>query len=92
MNAVMPSAPLIEVADSSLEYDRTVKGPLYAEAQIPHYWIFNLLDRQVECYSQPQENAGTWNYRLREIVLPDRRLDLPAPLAGAIDLAQTGLS
>ncbi|WP_297048184.1 MULTISPECIES: Uma2 family endonuclease [unclassified Thermosynechococcus] len=35
---------LIEVADASLEYDRTVKWMLYAEAQIPQYWLFNLVN------------------------------------------------
>ena len=30
---------LIEVADTSLAYDRTTKLRLYAEARIPEYWI-----------------------------------------------------
>jgi Uma2 family endonuclease len=80
---------VIEIADSSLDYDRAVKGPLYAEAQIPHYWIFNVLDRQVECLSQPQQNAkGGWAYGLQQIVLPNQVLMLPAPLSGSIDLAK----
>jgi Uma2 family endonuclease len=33
---------LIEVADSSLEYDRDVKAPIYAEAAIPEYWLVDL--------------------------------------------------
>jgi Uma2 family endonuclease len=37
---------IIEVADSSIEYDRTYKGSLYAEAGIAHYWIFNVLNTQ----------------------------------------------
>lgn len=45
---------VIEVADSSLEFDRTVKLPLYAEAGIREYWIVNLLDEQLEVYRQPQ--------------------------------------
>jgi Uma2 family endonuclease len=78
---------VIEIADSSLNYDRTVKGPLYAEALIPHYWIFNVLDKQVECLSQPQQNAqGRWAYSLQQIILPNQMLALPAPLNGAIDL------
>jgi Uma2 family endonuclease len=79
---------VIEIADSSLQYDREVKAPLYASGQIPHYWIFNILDRQVECYRQPQQDAqGRWRYAIREIVLPDRHLTLPPPLSGAIELA-----
>lgn len=45
---------VIEVADSSLEFDRTVKLPLYAEAGIRELWIVNLIDERVEVYQQPQ--------------------------------------
>ena len=34
---------VIEVADSSLAYDRTVKMPLYAQAGIAEAWIINLI-------------------------------------------------
>jgi Uma2 family endonuclease len=47
-------AQIIEVSDSSLLYDREEKGPTYAAAGIPHYWIVNLVDGCVECYSRPQ--------------------------------------
>lgn len=43
----------IEVSDSSLEYDRTVKGPIYAAAEIPVYWIVNIPERQIEVYRSP---------------------------------------
>lgn len=45
---------VIEVADSSLEFDRTVKLPLYAEAGIREFWIVNLLDAQLEVHRVPQ--------------------------------------
>jgi Uma2 family endonuclease len=78
---------VIEVSDSSLDYDRATKGPLYASAQIPHYWIFNCLDQQVECHSQPQQNAqGDWLYGLRQVVLPPQMLALPMSMVGAIDV------
>jgi Uma2 family endonuclease len=80
---------VIEVSDSSLDYDRAVKGPLYASGQIPHYWIFNVLDKQVECLSQPQQNAqGGWAYGLQQIILPNQMLALPQPLSGSIDLTK----
>jgi Uma2 family endonuclease len=41
---------LIEVADSSVRFDRTVKLPLYARAGIPEYWLVNLHGKQVEQY------------------------------------------
>jgi Uma2 family endonuclease len=48
---------LIEVADSSLDYDRTIKAPLYAESGIIEYWIVNLVHRVVEVYRQPDNGA-----------------------------------
>lgn len=47
---------LIEVADSSLRYDREVKLPLYAEAGIREYWIADLQGRVVNAYRQPEGN------------------------------------
>ena len=42
---------VIEVADSSTEFDRTVKLPLYAEAGISEVWIVNLPDEKVEMFA-----------------------------------------
>lgn len=47
------TAVVIEVADSSLEYDRAVKLRKYAAAGIPVYWIVNLRDVMVEAYLRP---------------------------------------
>lgn len=38
---------VIEVADSSLKYDREVKASLYAAASIQDYWILDVIDRQL---------------------------------------------
>ena len=50
---------VIEVADSTLAFDRGIKLELYAEAHIPEYWIVNLVENQVEVYTQPQGTAYT---------------------------------
>ena len=44
---------LIEVADSSLEYDRETKAIVYARHGIPELWIVNLISRRVEVYRSP---------------------------------------
>ena len=41
---------LIEVAESSLTYDRSTKLRLYAEAGIPEYWIVNCVAESVEIH------------------------------------------
>ncbi len=45
---------LIEVADSSYDYDRYIKLKEYALAGIPAYWIVNLSQLQIEVYTQPE--------------------------------------
>jgi len=44
---------VIEVSDSTLEYDRKVKMPLYAGAGIPEAWLVNLPEERIEVYSDP---------------------------------------
>jgi Uma2 family endonuclease len=44
---------LVEVADTTLRYDREVKAPLYARFGIPEYWLVNLPDQCVEVYRKP---------------------------------------
>src|SRR5215213_4237192 len=43
---------IVEVADSSVEYDRDIKIPVYAQAGIPEVWIINLPKEIVEIYTQ----------------------------------------
>ena len=50
---------VIEVADASLDDDREVKGPLYAENGIVEYWVVNLVDPSVEVHRRPQA-SGTY--------------------------------
>jgi len=46
---------VIEVADESLRFDRTVKLPLYARARIPQVWLINLRKNVVEIHSEPKD-------------------------------------
>ena len=45
---------IIEVANSSLAYDRNVKRSLYARHGIPEFWIVNLAAGEVEVCHGPQ--------------------------------------
>ena len=47
---------IIEVADSSLKYDQTVKLDLYAETGVLEYWISNVSDECVIAYSNLQRS------------------------------------
>lgn len=44
---------VVEVADSSLRYDRLVKAPLYAKYGMTEYWIIDCDDDAVEVYRDP---------------------------------------
>ena len=48
---------LIEVAASTVEYDEEVKLPLYAESQVPEYWLVKVDKQQIEVHSLPAENT-----------------------------------
>ena len=50
---------LIEVAYTSHGYDRREKLPHYAADGIPEYWLIDVPNRQIECYSQPVGRAYT---------------------------------
>lgn len=62
---------IIEVADTSLHHDRTIKLRLYAEAGIAEYWIVDLNDRRIETYAAP-DAAGT--YARQRLVEPGQPL------------------
>ena len=69
---------VIEVSNSTLEYDRTVKLSLYAENQIHDYWIINLTANQLERYSQPyQDTQGNFGYRIRQVALRNETVIIP---------------
>ena len=54
-------ALVVEVADDSLERDRSTKLRVYARAGIPQYWIVNLRQRSIEVYGEPRDD----DYRTR---------------------------
>ena len=53
---------LVEVSDSSLEYDQETKLPLYAASGVGEVWLVNLQESSIDCYSDPVAQG----YRLCE--------------------------
>ena len=87
-----PTRPVlvVEVADSSLAFDREHKGSLYARARILDYWIANLADRVLEVYRDPIPSAAAlyaWRFStlLRlgaaDVVTPLAALQSRIPIA-----------
>jgi Uma2 family endonuclease len=70
-----------EVADTTIDSDRADKCRIYARAGIPVYWIINLVDGQVEVYTDPDPAATPPAYRSRTDYRPVE--DVPLVLDGA---------
>jgi Uma2 family endonuclease len=56
---------IVEVADTSVEYDRNIKLPIYAQANIPEVWLVNLPKNIVEVYTRPAEGKYQKSRRLK---------------------------
>jgi Uma2 family endonuclease len=79
---------VIEVSDSTLKYVQRTKLSLYAEAGIANYWIFNLVDNQLEIYSEPyQKRQGDFNYRSQRVVLQNETVVIPGFPDLSLDLS-----
>jgi Uma2 family endonuclease len=78
-----PTRPalIVEVAETTLTFDRDQKGGLYARAGIADYWIINLVDRVLEVHRDPApapDAAYGWRYRSVATLWPR---DVVSPLA-----------
>lgn len=45
---------VIEISDSSLRKDRLLKQRIYSQANVPEYWIVNVVDMQIEVHTEPR--------------------------------------
>lgn len=71
---------VIEVADTSLQYDRSEKASVYAAAGIADYWIANVSERRLEVRRDPGPDPAApagHSYRSLKVYLPG---DSVAPL------------
>ena len=56
---------LIEVSDSSLLFDRSVKLPLYARHGIREVWVVNLVEGHLQSHREPERDGYRVSQRLR---------------------------
>jgi Putative restriction endonuclease len=61
---------VVEVSEGTLARDRGMKKRLYARARLPVYWIVNLVDEQIEIYTDPTGPAKRPDYRHTHICKP----------------------
>jgi Uma2 family endonuclease len=78
---------VVEVSDSRLAYDRTIKASLYAAAGIPEYWIVNLVERQLEIHREPMPMPAApygYGYRTHTIAVSGETVATPSPSAAQV--------
>jgi Uma2 family endonuclease len=74
---------VVEISDTTLRYDRTIKLPLYASHGIPEYWLINVPEKRIEVHRDPDaEQSGYREVRilteglLAPACFPDLALDV----------------
>lgn len=70
---------VIEIADVTLGFDQIIKTKLYAAANISEYWIFNLIDNQLEIYENPIDGKYTTKTILKrgdKVVIPHFNIEI----------------
>lgn len=76
---------VVEVAESSLRYDREIKIPLYARHGIPEVWLVDLENSQLRVFSDPLEGA------YRNVVTPASLKSITPGLLPEVSLDLSGL-
>jgi Uma2 family endonuclease len=79
------TALVAEIADANLPADRADMSRVYAAAGIPVYWIINLVDGQVEIFSDPRRDG----YQSHQVL--SRGQDVPVVIGG-VEMAWIGVS
>jgi Uma2 family endonuclease len=75
---------LVEVSDSTVQFDRKTKLPLYLQHRIPEVWlVVGPLKRHIEVYRYPQPDYGGYQTclhfhegALAPLLLPDAEIQL----------------
>ena len=73
---------VLEISDETIDFDRDIKIPLYAAAEISEVWLINLIDEKIEVYSKP--DGKMYNSRktfqrgetIQSEILPDLSLEV----------------
>ena len=76
---------IVEVAESSIDYDRDIEARVYARAGLPEYWLVDLNEDVVHVHSDPSNGVyrALADYRREQSITP--RL-LQACAIAALDL------
>jgi Uma2 family endonuclease len=79
---------IVEVADSSVDFDRTSKQRLYSAAGIATYWIVNIPEDRIEVFDAPRRDERRYSNRQDVNREETGRLVLPA---GALEVTAAAI-
>lgn len=82
---------VVEVSDSTLEFDRQTKGSLYAMAGVAHYWVVNVRDRCLEVFGDPEADEHArygWAYASKDALPADASISLPMLAGKRLSIAE----
>ncbi len=84
---------VVEVAESSLRQDRDVKQRIYAQAEIPAYWIVDISQACVEVYTDPQSDSQSHQARYTQMQTVSRagEISLTLPDGQTLSVAVANL-
>jgi len=86
---------VVEVSDTTINYDTRKKAALYAEAGIADYWVANLTNRTLEVRRNPEQLPEGWGfaeltiYTETQSVTPLARPTVSIPVIALIPFART---
>lgn len=75
---------VVEVSETTLDYDRKRKLPVYARAGISEYWILDVESETLEIYREPTGDG----YGSRRVLQVGDSVSLPGGVAGAIAVSE----
>ena len=84
---------VVEIADSTLRYDLTAKATLYAEAQIPEYWVVDLPNQVLHVFRDLRDGSYQTRSkfepasRIAPTAWPDFEIDVAALLPSEADVS-----
>lgn len=79
---------IVEVSDTTLDYDRQVKSRLYAQAGIGEFWIADLVGQKFWVFSQPEQGiySALKTYGAQATLAPLAFPQLALPVSEALGL------
>lgn len=63
---------VIEVSDTTYQYDKNIKLPIYASGLVPEFWLVNLEKNEIEIHHAPASDV----YKKIEIIRPGDNITL----------------